>query len=186
MRSSSRNSCKPYRALGLAAAVSLLLGSAAQAADESHSFVLTAYSNARGGAALLGGDYNTALKELGYHSSVIALDPGTISNNRCVAYAATRQWESARIACDAAVRDAQQEKAELPSYQIWARKLENDYLALALSNRAVVHWMSDDSAAAASDLKKAAQLAPKADFVERNLTAMHSSHSTVAQVTAAP
>ena len=60
-----------------------------------------------------------------------------------------------------------------------------DYLALAYSNRAVLHWMSNDTAAAQSDLKKAAAAAPKATFVARNLTALQS-HTTVAQVAVAP
>lgn len=60
-----------------------------------------------------------------------------------------------------------------------------DYLALAYSNRAVFNWMSNDTAAAQSDLKKAAAAAPKAEFVARNVTALQS-HSTVAQVSVAP
>ena len=64
MRSYSRNSCKPSSVLGLAAAVSLLLGSAAQAAEPSHSFVLTAYSNSAGGAELVSGNYQAATEAL--------------------------------------------------------------------------------------------------------------------------
>jgi hypothetical protein len=188
MRSSSRNSRKPYRAACLAAAASLLLGSAVQAADDSHSFVLTAYSNAQGGTALVSGDYATAIKQLGSSATLSTLDPSPLSNNRCVAFALTKQWESARAACDQAVRDARLEKTTLPSYQSWARKLANDYLAVALSNRAVLHWLSSDSAAAATDLKKAEGLAPKAAFVARNLSALQYSNSSnsTAQVTVAP
>ena len=88
---------------------------------------------------------------------------------------------------EAAVRDAQQEKALLPSYQYWARKEKNDYLALALSNRAVLHWMSSDSVAAANDLKRAESLSPKADFVTRNRQALEYSHTSpaMAQVSVA-
>ncbi len=53
MRSSSRNSREQVSVLGLAAAASLLLGSAAQAGE--HNFVLTAYTNGRGGQALVSG-----------------------------------------------------------------------------------------------------------------------------------
>ena len=49
MRSSSRNSRGKLSVLGLAAAASLLLGSAAQAGE--HNFVLAAYTNGRGGQA---------------------------------------------------------------------------------------------------------------------------------------
>jgi hypothetical protein len=188
MRSSSRNSHKPYRVLGPAAAVSLLLGSAVQAADPAHNFVLTAYSNGQGGAELISGNYAAAAEVLHHQPSISVFDASTTSNNRCVALAMTKQWDSARIACDQAVRDAQQEKAMLPSYQYWARKVKNDYLALALSNRAVLHWMSSDRTAAANDLKRAEGLSPKADFVTRNREALEYSHTNpaVAQVSVAP
>jgi hypothetical protein len=181
MGSSSRNSREPLRVLGLAAAVSLLLGSAAQAGEQSHNFVLTAYSNGKGGPDLVSGNYAAADKVLHYRTSLSAFDGSTSSNNRCVAQAMTKQWDSARAACDEAVRDAEHEKASLPSYQYWARKLENDYVAVALSNRAVFHWMSADSAAAAADLKRAAALSPNADFVARNKSALEYSRTAVAQ-----
>jgi hypothetical protein len=190
MRSYSRNSCKPYRALGLAAAVSLLLGQAVQAADSAHNFVLTAYSNGTGGAELISGNYAAAAEALHSHPLISSLDASTISNNRCVALAMTKQWDSARIACDQAVRDAQQEKAMLPSYQYWARKTQSEYLAVALSNRAVLHWMSADAQAAANDLKRAEALSPKSDFVTRNRAALEYTHTVPAvaqaQVAVAP
>ena len=181
----SSNSHKPYRILGLAAAVSLLLGSAVQAADGAHNFVLTAYSNGVGGADLVSGNYAAASEALHHGSAPSGLDASATSSNRCVALTMTKQWDSAHIACDQAVRDAQQERAMLPSYQYWARKAKNDYLALALANRAVLHWMASDSSAAANDLKRAEGLAPKADFVTRNRAALEYSHTEVARVSVA-
>lgn len=182
MRSSSRNSRERFRSAGLAAAVSLLLGSAAQAGEQSHNFVLTAYSNGRGGPDLVSGNYAAASEALHYHTSLSAFEGSTSSNNRCIALAMTKQWDAARAACDQAVRDAEREKVSMPAYQYWSRKLENEYLAVALSNRAVFHWMSSDSVAAAADLKRAATLSPTADFVARNQSALEWSHSAVAQV----
>jgi hypothetical protein len=186
MRSYSRNSCKASRALGLAAAVSLLLGTAAQAADPSHSFVLTAYSNGAGGADLVSGNYQAAAEALHHPASLSSSDASVTSNNRCVVLTVTRQWADARGACDRAVRDAQQEKTLLPSYQYWARKLKAEYLAVALSNRAVFHWMASESDAAASDLKRAEGLSPNSDFVMRNRAALEYSRTAVAQVAVAP
>jgi hypothetical protein len=186
MRSFSRNSRKAYSVLGVAAAVSLLLGSAVQAADTPHNFVLTAYSNGTGGEELISGNYEAAAEALRHRSFSPSLDASTTSNNRCVTLAVTKQWDSARIACDQAVRDAQQEKALLPSYQYWARKLKNEYLAVALSNRAVFHWLSSDSAAAANDLKRAEALSPNADFIARNRAALEYSRTAVAKVAVAP
>jgi hypothetical protein len=183
MRSSSRNSRKPFQALGLAAAVSLLLGSAAQADDQRHNFVLTAYSNGTGGDALLSGDYDTAIKQLHAHEgAILALQQSTVSNNRCVALTMSKQWAPAKVACDEAVRNAEQDRVALATYNIWSRSTQNDYVAVALSNRAVLHWMSDEQNEAASDLKRAESLSPRADFVARNRAALESKHATVAQV----
>jgi hypothetical protein len=184
MSSYSRNSRKAVQALQLAFTAALLAGSAAHAADEQpRTFELTAFSNGTAGASLLSGDYNTAVRELSPH--VRSLDTDTASTNRCVAYAVTRQIEAARSACNAAVRDAQQEISTLPVSMSWARADYRDYLALAYSNRAVLNWMVNDTAGAQSDLKKAAAVAPKAAFVARNITALQS-HSTVAQVAVVP
>jgi hypothetical protein len=180
MRSSSRNSREQFRLAGLAAA-SLLLGSTAQAGEQSHKFVLTAYSDARGGAELASGNYEAASKALRFRPNPAALDSSASSNNRCIALVMTKQWDAARAACDAAVLDAEHEKVTLPSYQYWARKQENDYVAVALSNRAVFHWMSADSEAAAADLKRAETLSPKAAFVARNKEALEYSRVAVAQ-----
>ena len=182
MDSSSRNSREQLSVLGMVAAVSLLLGSAVHAGEQSHNFVLTAYSNGKGGPDLVSGNYTAAEQALHDPANLSTFDASTNSNNRCVALTMTKRWDAARAACDTAVRDAEREKATLPTYQYWARKLENDYVAVALSNRAVFRWMSADSAAAAADLKRAAELSPKADFVERNKSALEWSHTSVAQV----
>ncbi len=182
MRSSSRNSRGKFSALGLAATVSLLLGAAAQAGERAPDFVLTAYTNGKGGTDLISGNYAAAGKALHYRPTLSAAENSTNSNNRCVALAVTKQWDAARAACDEAVRDAEHEKAALPSYQYWARNIENDYVAVALSNRAVLHWMSADREAAAADLKRAEALAPKAAFVARNKSALEYSHTSLARI----
>jgi len=63
---------------------------------------------------------------------------------------------------------------------------ENSYVAIAYTNRAIVHMLSKDSASAKADLERAKSLAPTADFVSRNLAAVQSSRSTIAQLEVAP
>jgi tetratricopeptide (TPR) repeat protein len=186
MSSYSRNSRKPSQALHLALAAALLAGSAAHAADQPHSFVLTAFSNGAAGQSLVTGDYDTAVKQLGSDSHALTLDTDSLSTNRCVAYAVTKQLQAAHVACDRAVREAQEEIANLPVSMSWARRQYKDYVALAYSNRAVLNWLSNDAAAAQADLKKAERLAPKADFVAHNLSALQNHGTTVAQVAVAP
>jgi hypothetical protein len=183
MSSYSRNSRTPNRALQLAFAGALLVGSAAFAADEPHTFELTAFSNGTGGKAILGGDYNAAQQELSSHHRT--LDVETVATNRCVVYTLTHQIDAARVACDKAVREAQQEIAGLPVSLSWARSDYRDYLALAYSNRAVLNWVTNDATGAQADLKKAAAVSPKASFVARNVSALQN-HATVAQVASVP
>ena len=177
MSSHSRNSRKSIRTLQLAVAVAVLAGSAAYADDAGH-FELTAFSNGPAGTALTSGDYNTALVQLQRSHS---LDNETTSTNRCVAFSVTRRLDEARTACDAAVRDAQMQLASMPVSMSWARAEYRDYLAVAYSNRAVLHWILNDTHAAQSDLKKAAAISPKATFVARNETALES-HAKFARV----
>jgi hypothetical protein len=185
MPSYSRHSRMPSQALHLAFAAALLAGSAAHAAEQAHSFVLTAFSNGAAGQSIVTGDYDAALKQLDSKSRTATLDTDSISTNRCVAYSVTKHLDAAQSACDAAIRDAQQEIANLPVSMSWARRQYRDYLALAYSNRAVFNWLSNNSAAAQEDLNRASSLAPKADFVAHNLSALHN-RNAVAQVMVSP
>jgi hypothetical protein len=178
MFSHSRNS-RTTVALQLALAGALLVGSTVYAADEAHTFELTAFSNGTGGRALLSGDYNTAKQELSSHHQT--LDVETAATNSCVMFTVTHQVDAAHVACDKAVREAQQEIASLPVSLSWARSEYRDYLALAYTNRAVLSWVTNDSAGAQSDMKKAAAVSPKAAFVARNLSALQN-HAAVAQL----
>ncbi len=101
----------------------------------------------------LAGDYEAAGKALSYKPTLSAFDTSTNSNNRCVSLTVTKQWDAAKTACDKAVRDAEREKATLPSFEAWAQNAQDSYIAVALSNRAVMHWMADESDAAAADLE---------------------------------
>ncbi len=185
MGSHSRNSHKPSRALRLGLAAVLLSGPAAYAAEPPRAFVLTAYSNGVAGSSILAGDYQSAIKRLTGHVSEPMLEASTANTNRCVAYAMTRQWEAARVACDAAVRDARDERASLPGWLAWARQRHDDYVAVAYANRAVMHWLAKDAAAAQLDLARAEALSPKAEFVARNLEALRA-RNALAQVAAGP
>ena len=96
-----------------------------------------------------------------------------------------KELEAALGACDAAVRQARNERANLPSWMEWARGRHDDYVAVAYANRAVMHWLAKDASAAQLDLAKAEALSPKADFVARNLEALRT-RNALAQVAAGP
>jgi hypothetical protein len=183
MSSHSRNSRKATQAVQLAFAAALLAGSTAYAADGARTFELTAFSNTAAGDSLVKGEYNLAVEQLKVDARTTASD--SVNTNRCVALTVTHQLQAAKQACDAAVSDARRALLTLPSSELWSRSTYRDYLAVAYSNRAVVNWLTNDSASAQADLRKAAEVAPKAAFVARNLTALQS-HAAVAQVMVAP
>ncbi len=185
MTSSSRNSRKP-QALRLAIAAALLCGSVAQA-DQPSKFVLTAYTSDAGGSKLVKGDYDAAFDEIHRQPKGSASDAAALKNNECVALAMTGQFESALDACSAAIATAHRDLYTVSGVDLWERQKYSDYLAVAYSNRAVIYWLERDSVSAARDLATASALAPKADYVERNISALHDPHeNAVAQVSMAP
>jgi hypothetical protein len=137
--------------------------------------ILASYTDARGGRALVKGQTQRALEQL----SAIKSRPYSILelNNQCVAHTVLRQWSAASDACDAAVAGALGKRKGLrkpidgPGYS------SNKALATAYSNRAVMYWLSNDAVAAHNDLAKARKLAPRADYVLRNLNVAASASS---------
>lgn len=169
---SSRRTNSPPRLRALGAMLALTLVSGAALADGAHRFVFTAYADAPGGGDVIAGRYQVALEELNSHSGNMDLDPSATNTNRCVAYSMTLQWQEARAACDAAVRAAKEQRIMPPSWWSWASTPDDDYLALAYANRAVLYWLSQDDAAAQKDLAKAKELSPQAAFVALNVVAL--------------
>ena len=170
------------RILRLTLAAALLCASAAQAADDHAKPMLSGYTNAVGGESLLAGQYTQMLEQLqGLRSTALA-GSHTSTTNLCVAYIATRQFDAAQVPCDAAIQTARREKNQTYDWSGSSRKNYHRGIALAYSNRAVLHWLMDDSQSAASDMARAQALAPDAEFVMRNVAAIGSSKSTLAQL----
>lgn len=172
------NSARRSRVIGAGIALTLISGAAL--ADGAHRFVFTAFSDAAGGANVVAGRYRAALQELKSHPGAVELDSSTINTNRCVAYSMTLQWREARMACDAAVRAAREHRNLGPAWSSWTPVVDDDSLAVAYANRAVMYWLLQDDAAARKDLAMAQELSPEADFVARNLVALKA-HVEVAQ-----
>jgi hypothetical protein len=174
MLSYSRNtrradSASRRRALGAGLAVALMSGTAL--AGKAHQFVFIAYTDAPGGAEVVAGRYQDALEQLS-RPGAVELDAAEANTNRCVAYSMTLQWQEARTACDAAVRAARLHQTGAPAWMSWMHAADDESLAVAYSNRAVMHWLSNDGAAASQDLAKAQELSPESDFVAYNVTAL--------------
>jgi len=186
MFSQKRNKRGVPKSASLIVTSSLLAAAAAQAAETTHTpLVLTAYYNGVGGNELISGKYDLALTEIQTYKPQMALAASAKATNLCVAYAATRQLPAAMTACDAALKSAKEDRLSA-SRLTPGSSHENAYVAIAYANRAVVHMLSRDAASAKADLAKAQSLAPKADFVARNVAAVDNSRSTIAQLQVTP
>lgn len=179
-----RNCGRHARAVSLGILTATLI-STARAAQAPAPFVFVAYSNRTGGEGLISGDYGSAVQAVQQSTHAAPPDPQALDTNRCIAYAMTQQLSQAHVACDAAVREAQADDTSVMSaWSAQARQRSAACAAAAYSNRAVLHWLDADRAAAQADLAKAQALAPQASFVVRNLNAMRA-HQTVGSQTAA-
>jgi hypothetical protein len=178
-----RNRGRYARAASLGMLTALGTTAVARAAETSEPLVLVAYSNRAGGARLLSGDYGSAAQAVQRPSNAFP-DPQALNTNRCVAYAMTQQLSQARTACDAAVREAQSPDSMLVQWNARLRQQATASAAVAYSNRAVLHWLNAEGAAARQDLARAQALAPDANFVARNLSAINARQNPSTQITA--
>jgi hypothetical protein len=183
--SQNRHMTKFAKSATIAAAASLLFVAAAQADVAGKPMTLTAYTNGAGGESLTTGKYDIALAQVKADRSTTSTAYSAKVNNMCVAYAITRQLTEAKTACDAAVKAAKYDRLSSQRYAPGSAR-ENSYVAIAYTNRAIVHMLSKDTASAKADLERAKSLAPTAEFVNRNLAAVSNSRSTIAQLEVAP
>jgi hypothetical protein len=185
--SRNRHNRSGARTVSLLVAATLAVATGAQAAETAHTpMVLTAYSNGAGGAMLLKGDYTDALSEIQHYKPQAMVAASAKATNLCVAYAATKQLNEAKVACTAALRQAKYDRLTASRYTSGATQ-ENGYVAIAYANRAVVSMLAKDEASAKADLERAKVLAPNAEFVSKNVVAVASkSRSTIAQLEVAP
>ena len=168
------------------AAASILSAAAAHAADvTAPKLVLTAYVNGVGGESVMAGKFDAALTQIKRDRSASSDEYSAKVTNECVTYAAMKQLPQAMSACDAAIRSARADRFGALRVSSGA-SIQNGYLAIAYANRAVVQMMAKNPDAAKSDLARAKSLAPDAEFVSKNLVAMESSASKIAQVNVAP
>ena len=152
---------------------------AQQGADR---FTVTVYSNSRGSQELLIGHYDAALAQIETPRGLDEAGRFEAATNLCVAQMMAGRFDSARAACDVAVKTARSAAIATPNWGPPAGGAYQADVAIAYANRAVLHWLTDDTQGAANDLAQAKRFAPKADFVARNLTALNAKDQTVAQL----
>ena len=164
------------------AALAWMLLAAVAHADGARKLTLSVYQDTLGAKSVLDGKYDDAIKQLGSRMNFLR-DEIAATTNLCVAQIMTRQWTSAQATCDKAVRQA---RFDTGDRSIGGRSDNRSELALAYSNRAVLHWLQNKPEDAASDVGRAHALAPHTDFVSQNWTVLNSKpESTVGPAIAA-
>jgi len=152
---------------GAAQAGAAHAGPAQAGAAADHKLVLSSYEDRAAGAQLLAGQYGAVIEKLGHHGLTFSDDEVAAGTNLCVAYIMTGKWDAAHAACDEAIALA---ALDVPEPDALALRTHDEQMALAYSNRAVLHWLEDRRASAADDLSRAKALAPESQFVAQNLT----------------
>ena len=173
----------PIISIGLLTSALIWVSAGANATEQgSDQFMVTVYSNSRGSQEILSGDYEAALARIETPQGLGEVSRFAAVTNLCVAQMMARRFDFARTACDAAVKSARSSAITTPTWGPPAGGAHQEDVAVAYAKRAVLHWLTDDAQGAANDLAQAKLLSPKADFVTHNVTALQSSHSTLAQV----
>jgi hypothetical protein len=163
----------------LLACVAASLWAVTQAQPDSP-FLLTAYVDAVGGERLIAGQYDTALVQIRTAARTDANAEVVNKTNACVALAELKQLDQARQACDDAVTAASRDRLHSSGVVSKSRLDENESSAIAYTNRAVVHSLSNEAVSSAEDLAEAHFLAPTSEFVARNIAAFRISRNVAA------
>jgi hypothetical protein len=151
--------------------VTALCVSAATQAEPGKGYILTAYSDAVGGEQLLSGQYSAALVRLRSAKDDTVSSKAVKKTNVCVAYAMMHKLKEARVACDAAVVAATADRSHSQGLVSRSRIQEDSAVAIAYSNRAIVHSLFNETVGSAEDLAEAHYLAPQTDYIVRNIAA---------------
>jgi hypothetical protein len=138
-------------------------------AESGQGYVLAAYSDAAGGQQLLSGQYSAALVSIHSDKGTSASMDAVRHTNACVAFAMMRKLNAARTACDAAVVAATADRSHAKGVVSRSRSQEDSAVAIAYSNRAIVHSLLHEAVGFTEDLAEANSLAPQSDFVVRNI-----------------
>jgi hypothetical protein len=135
-------------------------------AEISKPLILVGFTDANGGVALDRGRMERVIERI--QGKPLARASAGELTNLCVAHTALRQLVEARAACDAALESALADRTSRRA-RYTPPRMADQWVAVAYSNRAVMHWLSSDAVATHNDLAKARALAPRASYVSRNV-----------------
>lgn len=157
---STKSSRMKHRFTQTSCLVLLAFGASGSVVADSNDprYTMTVIRDVAQGASVVKGDYEKAIARI--TGRRVTLNPFAEFTNLCVAYAKSGQIDEADAACDSAlaiIRDPDWERRSgvLSGYGEQARR---KYLALALSNRGVLHAIRGDESAAEKSFDEAIKL----------------------------
>ena len=156
------------RAMLIAATASVL---SAPAAAKELSYTMAVISDRAHGAKVVAGDYDEAI-DLVAGKQRRGLAAFEASTNLCVAYTKSRQIEHATDACDSAVKEARKRLANVRRSTSYLNSGDIKHvrnLALALSNRGVLHATQGETELARAAFAEAIELKTGVDTAKINL-----------------
>lgn len=149
----------------------LALGASGSVFAESNDprYTMTVIRDAAQGASVVSGNYQKAIARI--TNRRVTPDPFAESTNLCVAYAKIGEIDKADAACDTALAIVQDPNWAHRSGVLTGHgeKTRRKYLALALSNRGVLHAIRGDESSAERNFDEAMQLDRKNDVPRVNL-----------------
>ena len=153
---------------------------AAAAGSPQPSYQMAVYEDTAYGDLVADGRYALAIKKIvARHKSPMSFVP---KSNLCVAYAMSGDYVNAELICDAAITYAEKTTNTLrPRERNWAsfrRSAVNEYMAIALSNRGVLHVAMGEYDLARERLEMAVALHPALATPKQNLAHLEETRPT--------
>lgn len=150
----------------------LCSGNVLHAGEDGLAYTLTAIEDLNYGEQIIAGEYETAIEGI-LSSSKIRRNAFEAQTNLCVAFTRTGDFDRAGTSCDSAL-EALGDRRLSATY---SRRTQEKYLALALSNRGVLHAVSGEPELARRDFTRAAKLRFDLNVVDINLARLGSTRS---------
>lgn len=175
----ANNGIMKKAALPLLAALSLVAAMPAAAENPAEVYRMVVFSDAGHGAAVMRGKYEKAIARItaAPERSYNAFEKST---NLCVAYTKSGDLDNANDACDSALSSIRAKLAALSEGAKAARTARLTYdkhLALALSNRGVLHAVEGDEASARESFEAATEASPSLSAARTNLARLDTPES---------
>lgn len=163
----------PKRTASSFAAIAALTVSVCSYAGETKpAYIMTAYLDSAHGRKVVNGQYARAIDKI-TTSSARRASTFESKANLCVAYANTGDYDSATEVCDEALAKVRQRVGNKPTREL--PRIDRIDLAIALTNRGVLHALTGDLQRARVAFLEARELKARRSVVDSNLDRLRDS-----------